>query len=130
MIIENKYEEHIKTETLEKLNQLIYNIKLSFPKLKDRLTIKELEIICDVFYGKFQEKYELNNYYECLDKLIVNGLYSAINENIRFDFKCLKTNKLVLLKYFSYFEIRQIMKTIEYRIIEETKCQIVKIKVR
>lgn len=130
MIIENKFEEYVKTEALEKLNHLIYNIKLSFPELKDRLSEKELEIICDVFYDNFEKKYELNNYYKCLDNLISNSLYSSINDNIRFDFNCLKLNKVVLLNYFNYLKILKIMYTIENRIKQEVKCKIIKIKVR
>lgn len=130
MIIENKFEEYVKTEALEKLNHLIYNIKLSFPELKDRLSEKELKIICDVFYDNFEKKYELNNYYKCLDNLISNSLYIAIDRNVRFDFKCIRHNKLFLLKYFSYIEILIIMNNIKKRINEEIECQIVKIKVR
>jgi len=129
MIIENKFKEKFQSETIEKLQHLINNVELEYPELLNRLSIEELEIICDVFYDKFCKKRELHNYYECLDCLIANGLYTAILNNYRFDYSCIKENKLVLNKYFHYLEIIMILKIIERRKKQKIKCKIIKMNV-
>lgn len=130
MIIENKYKEKLKEETIKHLLHLINNIKLNYPELLNRLSIEEIEIICDVFYNEFYEKKELYKYYECMDCLFANGLYSAILKDYRFNFECIKDNKLVLQKYFNYLEIIHILRKIEKRKKQEIKCKIIKMKIK
>lgn len=130
MIIEDKYKEKIKIAMVEAIIQLINNIELYFSKSFNRITPLEIDIICDVIYDELVKKGHFDKYEKCIDVFFANGLYTAIDKNIHFDFKCLKLNKLVLLNYFNCFEINHIMKIIEKRIDEVTKCKIIKFKGR
>lgn len=130
MIIEDKFKEIVKTDTMEKIINLINNIEFYFSISINRFTKEELEIVCDVIYDELAKKRKLDAYYECVEQLISNSLYSSLDADIRFDFNCLKLNKLVLLNYFNYFEINHIMKTMDKKIKQEIKCKIIKFKVR
>lgn len=130
MIIENRFKEIIEIDTIEKIIHLINNIELNFSKLVNRLTREEIEIVCDVIYDELAKKEKLDNYYECIDKLVTNSIYSSLESNIRLDFNCLKLNKLALLNYFNYLEIKHIMKIIEESIKQKIKCKIIKFEVR
>lgn len=127
------FNQRIKDKVIEDLNTLIKTAKYRYPEMKNRLTEEEIIIICDVFYDEFDKRGKAADFPQAMDLLFSNGLFSSVGEEIKFDFKCLELNKLVLIKFFNFLKIELIMRKIEKKLKElnETKkCKIKQFKKR